>query len=273
LVETVRAIDAQTRRPDQIIVSCVEEADIVGLPPLPELTIVFGASGLPRQRNTGLDRLDPDIDVVIFFDDDFIPHPSWIEATERQFCSDSEVDAITGHVVADGIKGPGLAVTTAHDLLNSAIDADVSSIDEGVSPYGCNMAFRRSSIDGLRFDERLVLYGWLEDRDFGGALARRGGRMIRLGAARGVHLGVKSSRSPGLRLGYSQVVNPVYLHRKGTMTLPSVVEHLLANVGSNLILSFRPELNVDRFGRFRGNMLGLFEILRGIAKPERAERL
>ena len=51
-------------------------------------------------------------------------------------------------------------------------------------PYGCNMAFRAQSIEHLTFDERLVLYGWLEDRDFA-FRAGAAGRMIQTDAVWG----------------------------------------------------------------------------------------
>jgi hypothetical protein len=135
------------------------------------------------------------------------------------------------------------------------------------------MAFRRSAIQNVFFDERLVLYGWLEDRDFGGAIRKRGGTSIRLGCAGGVHLGVKKGRVQGRKLGYSQVVNPIYLHKKGTMTLSSVVDHVGRNLSSNFVRSLAPEPYVDRLGRLSGNLIGIKEIVLGMAKPERAAQL
>ena len=67
----------------------------------------------------------------------------------------------------------------------------------------------------LTFDEQLPLYGWLEDVDFSRRVAGYG-RVVKVSAARGVHLGVKAARQRGVQLGYSQVANPVYLMRKGT---------------------------------------------------------
>jgi GT2 family glycosyltransferase len=147
--------------------------------------------------------------------------------------------------------------------------ADWSRI-EPFSPYGCNMAFRLSAIGDLRFDERLVLYGWLEDRDFGAALAKRGGRLIKCASARGVHMGVKSGRVAGDRLGYSQVVNPIYMLRKGTMTAGQVAGQLFRNIMSNLVFAVRPEPFIDRRGRLRGNFKGFLDVLRGRLEPERA---
>jgi hypothetical protein len=115
-----------------------------------------------------------------------------------------------------------------------------------------------------------VLYGWLEDRDFGGALAKRGGSLIKSAHACGVHMGVKSGRVAGDRLGYSQVVNPIYLLRKGTMSLGQVALHLFRNISSNVAHAASPEPFIDRRGRLRGNLRGLADVLRGRVEPDRA---
>jgi hypothetical protein len=117
------------------------------------------------------------------------------------------------------------------------------------------------------------LYGWQEDRDFGAALAENGGRLVKCAKARGVHLGVKGGRVAGDRLGYSQVVNPVYMLRKGTMTLGQAVAHVFKNIASNLAFAARPEPFVDRRGRLRGNLRAFADVLRGKIEPERAATL
>ncbi len=249
----MKALDRQNLVPDAITLSCNALADAGDLAQRSDIRLLTGGDGLAQQRNLALQDPAPGTDIVVFFDDDFLPHPAWIEAVERRFRSDATVVAITGNVVADGIKGPGLSFDQAAGLL---LEREARRSDRDLapySPYGCNMAFRRSAIAGLAFDERLVLYGWLEDRDFGGALAKRGGRSIRLGEALGVHLGVKAGRLSGRRLGYSQIVNPVYLRQKGTVTTSSLIWHVFKNIVSNAALSFYPEPYVDRFGRLRGN--------------------
>jgi hypothetical protein len=77
----------------------------------------------------------------------------------------------------------------------------------------------------------------------------------------------------GERFGYSQIVNPLYMLRKGTMTLGQVADHLFRNMSSNLGRSLRPEPFIDRRGRLRGNLLGIADILRGRMQPERAAAL
>lgn len=99
---------------------------------------------------------------------------------------------------------------------------------------------------------------------------KKGGRSIRLGAALGVHLGVKAGRLSGRRLGYSQVVHPVYLRRKGTVTTSSLIWHVVKTMTSNAALSLCPEPYADRFGRLRGTVRCAAKLVLGRASPERA---
>lgn len=263
-------LKTQTLKPTLLIVSCVSEEDAGDVSRLHSAEVLTGPPGLPKQRNNALNALPLDIDVVVFFDDDFVAERSWLEVAARAFSAEPELVAFTGRVIADDIKGPGLSFDSAVQLVEAAVKPVPWSRIEPFSPYGCNMAFRVSAIRDLRFDERLVLYGWQEDRDFGGALAKRGGRLIKSADAIGVHMGVKKGRLAGDRLGYSQVVNPFYLLRKGTMTTGEAAGQIFRNVASNVILSFKPEPFIDRRGRLRGNWRGFADVLRGRLDPERA---
>jgi glycosyltransferase involved in cell wall biosynthesis/GT2 family glycosyltransferase len=263
-------LETQILKPAAVVVSCVVRADAGEAANLPAVTVVTGPPGLAAQRNAALAALPTGIDIVVFFDDDFVADADWLAAAARTFRDDPHVVAFTGRVLADGIKGPGLSFNDAVRIVEASDrSADWSRI-EPFSPYGCNMAFRLSAIGDLKFDERLVLYGWLEDRDFGAALAKRGGRLIKCASACGVHMGVKSGRVAGDRLGYSQVVNPIYMLRKGTMTIGQVAGQLLRNIASNVAGAVRPEPFIDRRGRLRGNVRGLADVLRGRLDPERA---
>ncbi len=263
-------LETQTLKPAAVIVSCAVRGDAGNAANLPAVKVVTGPPGLAAQRNAALAALPNGIDVVVFFDDDFVADADWLAAAARTFRDDPQVVALTGRVLADGIKGPGLSFNDAVRIVETADhSADWVRI-EPFSPYGCNMAFRLSAIGDLRFDERLVLYGWLEDRDFGAALAKRGGRLIKCASARGVHMGVKSGRVAGDRLGYSQVVNPIYMLRKGTMTVSQVAGQLFRNIASNVAGALRPEPFIDRRGRLRGNLRGLADVLKGRLEPERA---
>jgi GT2 family glycosyltransferase len=125
---------------------------------------------------------------------------------------------------------------------------------------------------GLRFDENLPLYGWLEDVDFGMQL-RCHGAVVRLESARGVHLGVKSGRQSGLRLGYSQIANPIYLLRKGTCPPGKAANLISRNVAGNVLRAARPEAYVDRRGRLLGNLRALGDFVTGRLHPTRITSL
>ena len=273
LEKSLGLLDNQTRAPNLVIISAVSLSDTQGIEERTDRRIVRGKRGLARQRNRALAELTGDMDYVVFFDDDFVPHRNWLAVVERCFAERADVVAVTGHIAADGIKGPGLSLHQGLMAIAEAARSETAYQVEGYSPYGCNMAFRMSAIRDLLFDERLVLYSWLEDRDFGGALSRRGGTLVKLGAAIGAHLGVKAGRISGRRLGYSQVVNPIYLYRKGTMTASSLTEHLARNIIANVVRSLAPETHIDRAGRLRGNLAAIADVMRGIAAPERAEMM
>lgn len=269
----IEHIGCQTLRPDSIIVSCTGPEDVGRGADAAGVTTIFGPPGLARQRNAILRAMPHDTRTLVFFDDDFIAHPAWIAEVVSAFDSDPSLACITGQVVADGILGPGLSIEQALESLEGCDPADHDWVLEGYSPYGCNMAYRRAAIDGLWFDERLVLYGWLEDRDFGACVARGRGRLVKLGSALGVHLGVKTGRVSGLRLGYSQVMNPAYMRGKSTMTTGEAMRQVARNVAANSWKSLNPEPYVDRRGRLAGNFIAAADILRRRLTPERAESL
>jgi len=266
-----RLLERQTLKPDAVILSVSRPEDAGQAAGLSGIRVVTGAPGLPAQRNRALEVTPPGTDIVVFFDDDFVPADDWIEAAVSVFLQEPDVVGLTGHVLEDGIKGPVLSFDHAVRRLGDAGPRPSWRCREPFSPYGCNMAFRASAIGALRFDERLVLYGWLEDRDFGAQLASRGGRLIKVSQACGVHMGAKSGRVSGERLGYSQIVNPVYMLRKGTMTFGQVADHIFRNMTSNLVGSVKPEPFIDRRGRLRGNLMGWADVLRGRLTPERAK--
>jgi hypothetical protein len=136
--------------------------------------------------------------------------------------------------------------------------------------YGCNLFVRTRVFDHVLFDENLPLYGWLEDLDFSTNCLRYG-RIIRNAGTCVAHLGTPIGRISGLKFGYSQIVNPLYLWSKnGTPRLTHVVfAHWLVPVARNL---FRTLIRVhgdrsDRTGRFKGNMIGFCHLLAGKVDP------
>ena len=263
----------QTRAPDAIIISAESAADLPAHIPEP-VVVLLGLRGAARQRNRGLERCLGRYDVVMFLDDDFVPSRRLVENVAALFDRYPDVGGATGLVLADGVGTHGISHREAERLVRHHDDTrvlDAAPVDSGWT-YGCNMAFRASAIGDIRFDENLPLYSWQEDVDFSGRMLARG-RIVRTDAMAGVHRGVSSGRTTGVRFGYSQVVNPIYLVRKGTMRLGHAAWLITRNLLANHAKALRPAGLIDRRGRMRGNWIGIRDVLAGRADPRRILQL
>jgi GT2 family glycosyltransferase len=274
LRETLIELARQNRRPDSVIVCGAKPADVEGAADAyPGTVVLLSEPGLPRQRNAIIEAA-ADADIVVFFDDDFLPDANYLAAVEHQMTQDPQIVVATGLVLADGIGGPGLTPDGGRSILARCAARDgARSLDvrPAFSGYGCNMAVRLAPMrsQGIRFDERLPLYGWQEDVDLSRRLAEFG-LVVQIDAACGVHLGAKSGRGSGVRLGYSQVANPLYIcgKRRG-YPFRRAVTHIARNMAMNVARATWPEPYVDRRGRLRGNLLALFDLTVGRMAPER----
>jgi GT2 family glycosyltransferase len=278
LKATLELLARQSRRPDRIVVCPVSPADIEGVNLAEyEAMVTWGTRGLTAQRNAILAQLR-DFDVVVFFDDDFFPEESYLREVEWAFETNAMLVIATGVLLADGARSAGLSVAEGLAALESgrmaASVAKATSVR--MAAYGCNMAIRLAPVyeHGLRFDPNLPLYSWLEDWDFSGQIVKAtGGLIVRFSSMRGVHLGSKSGKQSGVRLGYSQVANPVYIARKGNLPKRRLYGLLRRNVLANLARCAVPEPHIDRLGRLRGNVLAFFDLIRGHCHPREVEKL
>ncbi len=270
LRKTVTQLGRQIRLPDKLIVSAAGEADadgLIGVAHIP-MDIIHSQKGLPRQRNAALRHLDGQADLVVFFDDDFVPADDYLQKLEEAFILRPNLVGATGKLLADGIKSPGISFEAGAAMVAEHKPVDI--IQERALPalYGCNLCVRMSAADGLWFDENLPLYGWQEDVDYSFQLGRKG-TLIYTNLLTGVHLGTKGGRTSGKRLGYSQIANPVYLLRKKTIPRRLAWRLMSRNVMANVAYCFFPEPYIDRLGRLHGNAQAIFDFVMGRIHPER----
>ncbi len=269
----VSRIGEQSRPPDGVIVVGASADDVAGLDgPTGALQTLVSRRGLCRQRNAALDYLGDSTDVIVFFDDDFIPADDFLARLEALLFEQPDVVGATGVLVADGAQSQPIGFDDAVGLLDRSGTRPVTETRDCASLYGCNMAIRLSAAVGLRFDEKLPLYGWQEDVDFTHQLSWRG-RLVKTSDLTGVHMGARSGKTSGKRLGYSQIANIIYLWRKGTMVRWLGERLLFQNIVSNVIRSLWPEPDIDRRGRLAGNLLALRDLMTGRIDPERIEAL
>ncbi len=234
------AMQRQTLAPSSVILSVVKEADLPQPPLAMEVVTVMGTPGLPAQRNRGLELALPHSDIIVFYDDDFVPARDSLESIAKFFTDHPEMAGATGYVIKDSVRAGGLPYEEALQL--------VAAYEAAPKPALVNEDF-------LFAYENLPRYAWQEDMDFAAQLSSEG-KVIRTNAFAGVHRGVKTARSSGKDFGFSQIVNPVYLVRKGTMTPSKAWALVRRNFVANHVKLLRPEPYVDRWGRLQGNWAG-----------------
>lgn len=274
LAETLRLLERQVRRPDAVLVCAPTPADVE---PATEdcrrVKTFFGVRGSSVQRNVLIDQAEA-FNIILFIDDDFILDDAYICALERLHLSYPSVAMFTGDVLRDGVTTGGLSIAEAIAAISAAPKNIETTLEEIYNGYGCNMSVRLDILkrERIRFDENLPLYGWLEDVDFSRAVARHGG-IARSRELRGVHLGNKAGRQPGKRLGYSQIANPIYIYRKGNLSLRRALVQISRNLAANFVRLMRADPFVDRRGRAFGNLVALLDLATGRLMPDRALRL
>jgi glycosyltransferase involved in cell wall biosynthesis len=204
-----------------------------------ETTYVKSSPGLPTQRNIGIRAIRSSPDVVCFFDDDVELDREYLKAIATRLSLDvqhsivgvcgsalnerkrSIVDRLVRRLflITDNATGRLLRSGDAGHIFAPDSDTSVSVLS------GCNMCFRKEilSDEGLRFDELLNGYAFMEDQDFS-IRASHFGLLYQIIDARLYHHVTPQSR-PTLRMMHKMyIVNSFYLFRKNLA--PKKVDYL-----------------------------------------------
>jgi len=280
LHDTVLSLLAQTVPIEEILIGTPRSESVQAETlALPRTRMIETRLGLTVQRNACLDQVASGMNLVAFVDDDMEFCRDYFEQMLRLFDENPDIAAASGRLLHDG------GIYTPIDRASASIlcrdvetlpPADSITYEPRPYAYGCNMVFRAQVICDLRFDEELPLYAWLEDSDFSHrALAGRRLGPVTCFQAMAVHLGWQGGRVAGVKLGFSQIVNPFYLWRKSrTFSLPHfVVQYWLRCLVGNFLGTLHgPEIE-DRPGRLRGNFKGFWHLLQGRCDPKMAIHL
>ena len=235
--------------------------------------VVTGTRGLAAQRNAALDVLDG-TDIVVFFDDDAVMRPDYVAQALTFFAEHPEVIGLTGRVLLDGATSGEVA----RDVAAAALAASTAQpYSRGWRPtrelYGCNFAVRLSAAPDLQFDAGLPLYSWLEDHDVARRLMRLG-VLAKVDDCVIVHRAAASGgRQAHKRLGYSQLMNPVHLWRKGSFPAWLMVWEIFRPTAKNVVQAVAGPHATWRRERVRGNALAFVDVLRGRVTPGRITEL
>jgi GT2 family glycosyltransferase len=184
---------------------------------------------------------------------------------ERIFAQDRSIAAASGKIVADGARnGKGIEREAAiKGILEYRCSRKCTPIR--IRDFvGCNIYVRSEILLTERFDERLPLYGWLEDRDFAWRCARHG-KLVRNQSALIAHLATRSGRTPDVRYGYTKIANPFYMWRKSV--IPSLAELIfmfwMKTTLANIIRAIMPKQpqNPDYKMRLMGNLMAYRDLI------------
>jgi GT2 family glycosyltransferase len=271
LSKALASILNQSRMPDEIVVSVVSEVDFPG-PPFPaRVRRLLSKPGLTAQRNAGVDALVSRPLFVAFLDDDVILHPNYLRNMEQLFDSKPQAMLVMGHLLANG----NINLDEAYALIESPPDFGTRAgqyyLAQGLGAYGANMCIRFSLLEKERFDERLPLYSVMEDVDMG-IRARRHGEVGYYFGSLAVHLRVPVGRISYQALGFSEVMNPMYLACKGTIPKWNTILRFVLRIPvMNAILAcVASSRRYERWQRFIGNMHAVGDIVTCRIEPERA---
>ena len=126
------------------------------------------------------------------------------------------------------------------------------------------------------FDERLALYGWLWDVDWGLRAQSFGFKIFKSDRPMFVHLYVQTSRLSGTGYGFSQIMNPAYFYNKGlivTGLYDLIVNNFIKCISINTYYLLLFDQKIDRLGRLKGNFIALWYVIRRRIEPEILEKV
>ena len=267
----------QTTMPHQIIIVDGSEPNIKYVcDEYPELPITYESCfppSLAKQRNVGMARLNNDITLAGYLDDD-IELDS--DATEKMLTFWANAPENTG--------GAAIAIRDQYAQLNSrllsfflmagkqpgamlpsAYAVHLPFIGETFETkwlYGGATLWTRDVIENFDYDEWFAGYGFLEDVDYSFRVAQKH-RLYVVGDSCCLHHSVGLSDSKQFIFGKQQIYNRIYFARKmKTFSAWAVYWAIFGNIlmnGAALIKNH----NQSTWGRLKGNFVGLWAALKG----------
>lgn len=277
---TVDCLMRQTLMPQEIIVAVTGDEDYLpALLSTPRLRLVTSPAGLPIQRNRAIAELHPNSTITAFLDDDVELEDGYLAKICAFMEAHPDVAGFFGAPILDKPRWGQMEREEARRIIQST-SLNVSAPSESRELYGCNMTLRSDVVRREQFDERLVLYAYLEDRDYAARVARHG-RTVFYTAAKLIHFGSRSGRISEKLFGYTQMMNSTYLLKKGVLTPKEYGRLGPGTLAANLLRSLGIKHNgqddvMDRATRrlrLQGNVLAIKDIMLYGIQPERVALL
>ena len=243
--------------------------------------LIRAQPGLPRQRNIGIRAARGD--VIVFFDDDVVLEPEYLDELRRVYDLDTAhaIGGVGGAQVPDPMPqesmtrrvfarlfllsgyGSGRLKRSGHPeyAFSPAVELGVDFLS------GCNMSYRREVFADVMFDERLSGYAIGEDLQFSYRVSRRW-KLVLTPRARVDHRHTGGGRPRAGHLEEMRVINHFIFVRdvmaqSGAGWLP----YVWAELGM-LLQTIRHPRNGRLRGRLRGHRRVLMHAVAGVPLEE-----
>jgi glycosyltransferase involved in cell wall biosynthesis len=191
LVHCLNALKKQTRQADEVFV-IVRDSDketwefleTFNIEYLPLRTATVSVTGVVAALNLGLDQANGDL--ITITDDDAVPYSDWLARIETHFVLDDSIGGVGGRdwlyhgmeleegekKVVGKLQWFGRVIGNHHLGIGKPREVDVLK--------GVNMSYRRSAINGMHFDKRMLGTGAQVHFElaFGLTLKRAGWKLI-----------------------------------------------------------------------------------------------
>jgi GT2 family glycosyltransferase len=280
----LRNLEAQTRRPDGVVVVDGGREPVAsvcrGVTAFPVRYLRALPPSASRQRNLGLDAAGRDAAYVGFFDDDIVLEKSalermsrfWFEADERiggasfnmlnHPATDWPAMKLSPFAEALGVYSRRRGAVTPAGF-QTMIGLTRRTVFTDWLPSGASV-WRRGVFDRFRFDEWYEGYSYLEDLDF----SYRVGKAYRLAVVADAgyyHFPAAPGRGSGYEFGVREVLNRVHFVLKNPELSPSKCYlALAARLLMNLAAAARDGRALYDIQRSWGNAVGLARSLGGM---------
>jgi GT2 family glycosyltransferase len=208
---------------------------------------------LPKQRNIGISMLNNKSDIIIFLDDDVLLDNDYLKNINKIYEDDkiNEIAGVGGFVIGQDENFKPFQtnpiIKNGHQLYN------IKTL------YGCNMSYRKQVVDKIKFDENLLLYAFLEDKDYS-LSANQYGLVVRTKEATLKHLRVPTSRISESKFGFAIVGNNYYVMNKHNCFKLKIFFTVMKLVIFALVNSI---LYKSKRTRFKGSYTAFKQIISG----------
>ena len=271
------SVASQSCLPDQIIIVDGGDETVEGVvKEFPTLNIQYlrvYPPSLSKQRNTGMEAIDPSMTLAGYMDDDLVLEPGAMVAMLSFWeTATADVGGARFHIINEKlprsvwIKSLFLASSRRKGtVLPSGYTTPIGPISENLQVRwlsGGVTLWRSNVIEEFHYDEWFVGTGYLEDLDYSYNVGRKY-KLAAVADARVQHLSYPIRKDKNYLLGKWQVINRMYFVKKNpelsvALCYWAVSTQLVVNIAKSIV-----ERDSVGLRRACGNLVGLWRVATG----------